>query len=212
MNYIVYSTTLLKFFLYADDTTVYTSDVTPSIAASVMNDGLCQVALCQVQICNLTLNIDKSSYMLFKRRQNSIIANNCAIKISGVEIERVRWLRFLGVEIDECLSWKQHVDATTKKYQNTCQLSIKTRDYLNRKSLKLIFDILIYPSLIYCNSVWGGATDDVMRELQLVLKRVVRAIHLPPIVSTLCLCLTTFAYLQWRILINICLAYLSTKL
>ena len=32
MNDIVYSTTLHNFFLYADDTTVFTSDVTPSTA------------------------------------------------------------------------------------------------------------------------------------------------------------------------------------
>ena len=55
------------------------------------------------------------------------------------------------------------------------QIIYQTREYLNKKSLKLIFHTLIYPSLIYCNSVWGGATDVVMRELQLVLKRVVRA-------------------------------------
>ena len=170
MNDIIYSTTLLKFFLYADDTTVEN----PSIAAGIMNDGLCQVAR-WLSANNLTLNIDKTSYIVFKRRQNYITANNyCAIKVSGVEIERVRWLRFLGVEIDECLSWKQHVGAVTKKIAKYVPIIYQTRDYLNKKSLKLIFHTLIYPSLIYCKSVWGGATDVVMRELQL-LKRVVRA-------------------------------------
>ena len=132
MNDIVYSTTLHNFFLYADDTTVFTSDVTPSTAASVMNDGLCQVAL-WLSANNLTLNIDKSSYIVFKRRQNSIIVNKCAIEISGVEIKRVRWLRFLGVEIDECLSWKQHVDAVTKKIAKYVPIIYQTRDYLNKK-------------------------------------------------------------------------------
>ena len=88
MNDIIYSTALLKFFLYADDTTVFTSDETPSIAASVMNDGLCQVVR-WLSGNNLTLNIDKTSYIVFKQKQNYIIANNCVIKISGVEIERV---------------------------------------------------------------------------------------------------------------------------
>ena len=163
MNDIIYSTTLLKFFLYADDTTVFTSDENPSIVAGVMNDGLCQVVR-WLSANNLTLNIDKTSYIVFKRRQNYIIANNCVIKISGVEIERVRWLRFLGVEIDECLSWKQHVGTVTKKIAKYVPIIYQTRDYLNKKSLKLIFHTLIYPSLIYCNSVWGGATDVVMRE------------------------------------------------
>ena len=79
MNEIIYSTTLLKLFLCADDTTVFTSDENPSIAASVMNDGLFQVAR-RLSANNLTLNIDKTSYIVFKRRQNSIIANNCVTR------------------------------------------------------------------------------------------------------------------------------------
>ena len=64
------------------------SDENPSIEVGVMNDGLCQVAW-WLSANNLTLNIDKTTHIVFKRRQNSIIANNCVIKISCVEIERV---------------------------------------------------------------------------------------------------------------------------
>ena len=57
----------------------------------------------------LTLNVGKSSYLLFQGNKHSIA--HFQIVINGIEIPRVRHAKFLGTWIDDRLNWEMH---TTK--------------------------------------------------------------------------------------------------
>ena len=50
------------------------------------------------------------------------------------------------------------------------------RNSLDTKSLLLIYYSLIYPSLIYCMTVWSGASKESLQQLVIVQKRAVRTI------------------------------------
>ena len=55
----------------------------------------------------LTLNINKSSYLLFKACKSSDIGFN--LSLSSFEIPRVSHVKFLGTWLDDKLSWDTHV-------------------------------------------------------------------------------------------------------
>ena len=53
-----------------------------------------------------SLNISKTNYILFGRRR--CIADNVSITMGKSPISRVKVTKFLGVNIDEILTWKDH--------------------------------------------------------------------------------------------------------
>ena len=61
-----------------------------------------------LQMSKLSLNTQKTKLMIFHRIQNHMKELN--IVIHGTKIDQVESLNFLGLSIDETLSWAQHVE------------------------------------------------------------------------------------------------------
>ena len=61
----------------------------------------------------LSLNTHKSKLMVFHGKQNHIKELNTVI--NGTKIDRVESFNYLGLTIDETLSWAPHVDIVKKK-------------------------------------------------------------------------------------------------
>ena len=106
---------VLKFILFADDTNSFCSGsdiVQLSIIVSNELDKLNE----WFAVNKLSLNLSKTNFMLFtncRREQNvSISVNNCKIGM-------VYKTKFLGVEIDSKLNWKDHVGMVTSKLSKT---------------------------------------------------------------------------------------------
>ena len=72
-------------------------------------------------INKLSLNVLKTSYMLF--RNNTAI--DTELSINGVCLERVRVAKFLGVLIDEHLNWKPHIARVQSKLSKTTAILYK---------------------------------------------------------------------------------------
>ena len=58
------------------------------------------------------LNIDKSSMMIFDKNNNSV---DMEITVGGTVIPRVHATKFLGVWLDDKLSWSTHVTMVKKQ-------------------------------------------------------------------------------------------------
>ena len=58
-----------------------------------------------------------------------------SIMISGDKIEQVKYTKFLGVYIDEELSWKYHINQVTMKISKLTGIIAKARHYLPLKTL-----------------------------------------------------------------------------
>ena len=62
-----------------------------------------------------SLNINKTKSMVFHRCQKDISQLTPTLQINSMEIEKVSDFNFLGVILDECLTWKPHIDKLTSK-------------------------------------------------------------------------------------------------
>ena len=58
----------------------------------------------------LTLNIDKTCYMIFLPSSKQVIPSNFILAINNRVLNRVTFTKFLGVLIDDKLVWKNHID------------------------------------------------------------------------------------------------------
>ena len=99
--------------------------------------------------------------MIFNPRPSKI-PKTIDIKINGNSLEVVNKSKFLGVIIDNCLSWKQHALYISKKIAKTIGILSIARKALNQKTLIQLYFSFIYPYLHYCNLSWGNANDNIL--------------------------------------------------
>ena len=99
------------------------------------------------------------------------------ICIANSSIERVLSFKFLGVLLEPDLKFKKHVTGIARKTSKFVPLIYRTRDILNRTMLLHLYSGLIYPNLIYCITVWGSSNDNIIKPLQVIQNKVIRAIY-----------------------------------
>ena len=108
--------------------------------------------------------------MLFKPRQTRQNIN-LQVYINEQEIEQVKETIFLGVFLDENLSWKAHISHVVAN-----KIISRSSFFLSKISLKSLYYSMIYPYLYYCNIVWGSTYKTNLHRLVILQKRVVRII------------------------------------
>ena len=125
----------------------------------------------------LHINMSKCCYMHFrpkKRLPRDDDVSNRTLQIMGVPIKHVKSTRFLGVIIDENLSWQPHIDNLTQKLN--CQVGILNRikDYVPQRFHRDLYYTLFESHLSYCISVWGGVAPVKLNPLFVAQKRCIR--------------------------------------
>ena len=91
-------------------------------------------------------------------------------------IERVRSFKFLGVLIDEKLTWNDHINYIRGKISRLLGVLRCARQYHNRETLILLYYAFIYPYLSYCVDVWGCCTGGLFNSVFKLRKRAIRLI------------------------------------
>ena len=81
----------------------------------------------------LSINVKKTKLMIFRPRQKTLPINRQIIIENNV-LERVDNPRFLGVYIDQHLTWKSHVNFIAATISKSVRLLYKAKYYLPSKS------------------------------------------------------------------------------
>ena len=126
-------------------------------------------------IPELSINASKTKIVLFKGKNKSQ-NQQISLRINNNIIKQVSSVRFLGLIIDEGLTWKEHIDSVSKNIIKSSGLIAKLRHYANKNSLKLIYYALVYPYLTYGNLVWGNTYPTRLKKLFNIQKKIVRLI------------------------------------
>ena len=71
-----------------------------------------------------------------------------------IKIKRENSLKFLGVMINENLTWKTHIELVENKISKSAGILFKASRYLNSKSLQSIYFALAHPYINYANISW----------------------------------------------------------
>ena len=76
-------------------------------------------------------------------------------------------LKYLGVFLDNKLSWKLHVQKVKTQLSRACGILSKLKHYYNIPSpvLKVVYNLLIHPYLNYSVLNWGRASNATIQPL-----------------------------------------------
>ena len=114
--------------------------------------------------------------MVFGRKKEGI-EHTVNILIDNVKIEVVNQTKFLGVILDNGLTWKQHLLHISKKISKSVGILSRARKFLNKKTLLQLYYSFLYPYLTYCNIIWGNAPDYILWPIFRSQKRAIRIIN-----------------------------------
>ena len=159
--------------LYADDTCIYISGSDINALFDVLNIELASL-LEWLNANRLTLNVDKTFYMLFHRERIKI--DNLKLTIGQGTLKQTSQCKYLGLVIDNKLNWAAYIAHVKIKISKCVGILIKARPCLSRKCLLDLYHSFAYPYLIYCVDIWGHAGDRLLHPLFLVQKKIVRII------------------------------------
>ena len=173
INDIVYSSTLARFILFADDTNIFVLDKCPTEVYKKANIILQSVEN-YMKGNKLHINVKKCSYMHFKPKGKFTESENACIKLSGVVITQVKQVKFLGVIIDDQLTWKPHIDYLASKLKSCIGVLNRIKDYIPTSQHKILYHTLFESHLSYGITVWGGASQKQIDSLFILQKRCIR--------------------------------------
>ena len=111
--------------------------------------------------------------MFFKNPKITTVSNRpFNLEINGEKVECVSEFNFLGVMLDDFLSWKPHIKMVTSKISRTLGVIKRVRKILPFSALKTLYNSLIVPHINYGLKLWGPYSKPV----ELIQKRAIRVI------------------------------------
>ena len=78
------------------------------------------------------------------------------ISLDNIALEQVTNIKFLGVNVDNKLTWKDHINNITKTISRNIGVINKLKCYLPSSTLLMLYSTLVLPYLNYGILVWGN--------------------------------------------------------
>ena len=169
--------TNLKVLNFADDTLLYMCFDQTEGVEDIINQELEKINKWLLGN-QLKVNTSKTKFMLFHPR-SKIWGNLSTMKLKigqSEYLEKVEQYKYLGLIIDSQLTWAPHIKHLTSKLAKTIGVLFRTRHYLNRQSLFIIFNSLFLSHLRYGIICWGRCNKTTMKPLMTLMNRAIRCI------------------------------------
>ena len=128
-------------------------------------------------INKLSINLRKTKYMLFKNRNRQLDSFENDLKINNIKLDQVSEFRYLGVILDDNLTWSSHMNYTANKISKTVGILHRLKYCLPQNVLLTIYNSLINPYLHYCILAWGNSNTDRLLKLQKKAVRIISHAH-----------------------------------
>ena len=125
-----------------------------------------------LNINKLSLNINKTKFMVFHSYQKEVLHLTPCLKIADTVIENVNEFNFLGVHLDSHMTWKSHTDKLALKLSKYTGILNKLKHYLPSYIVRTLYFTLIHSHLNYAILTWGYKCNR-LKKLQKRLIRVV---------------------------------------
>ena len=169
-DFLVFDDIVGRLILYADDTTVCLSAASAD-DLKMKADHLLNTFSTWCSKNKLLVNPSKTHYMVYFKRRS---IPDFQLTLNGQKIERLRTCSFLGLIIDEQMTWGFHIDHVIAKLNSTFFAITNLKNLLTISQLLTVYYALGYSHLRYMILYWGQTTE--LQRVFVVQKRIIRKI------------------------------------
>ena len=171
-----------KLIVYADDTTVLVSGRNMTETIQHCNDILDRFYN-YFTLNKLSINPLKTKYMIYKpnyrsfKKQKLVQDTTCTkVTMDGETLKQVKLIKFLGIIINDKLTWDDHKQHVHSKISKNLGILYKCRDYMNSDDCIKMYKSFIQPYFLYAIEIWGHtirSEHDILNKLQSKVLRII---------------------------------------
>jgi hypothetical protein len=147
-----------KVVLYADDTSVLVTSSNKTDFNKAINEAVRDVNR-WFKDNLLSLNLNKTQYLNFGTKNSH--SSNIEIIYEHKQIPNSSITKFLGLNLDDTLTWKNHIDLVISKLCSACFAIRSVKPILSQNVLRMICFSQVHSILNYGIIFWGNSPDSV---------------------------------------------------
>ena len=157
-----------KMTMFADDMAFYCSETSAADLQGKLNYDLQSISS-WLQEHKLTLNINKSEFMIIGSRVKLKNFQDVQLVLEQDSLENVTEFKYLGIIINQHLTWHDHVEMLHSKVAQRLGVLKRVRHLLPVYARKLYVMTMIVPLLDYASVVWSDKNNKtLMNSLQIL--------------------------------------------
>ena len=121
----------------------------------------------------------KTEFMTFGTRQRITRqkCNETDISLNGQPIKHTNTFKYLGVILDDTLSFNDHVDYVRMKVSKILGMFSRIRPSLTLEAANRLYKAMVLPVLDYCGAVWHECGQGNSDEIERRQKRAARIVY-----------------------------------
>ena len=191
INDINFACNLSTPFLFADDGALFFEDC---CRISLINMKIELLTIIKWLCVNkLSFNASKTEFMIFDN-QDQIDKLSVNILDTIITIDECKVTKYLGLMLDNKLTFKHHIDHIKKKIAKRIGAMYRSSKLLPVKYRKMFANALMLPQFDYLDTIYCRASKTKLAELDLLYKKVAKiALGVPQIESSL----TVYKDMKW---------------
>lgn len=137
---------------------------------------------------NLKLNYSKTNFMAFSWLRSSIpnmgnivchIKSGCLGDCGCPSIKQVEKTRYLGVIVDQCLSWDEHIKELAAKLRKLIPIC-RGVNFMNVEVKRQVYYAMVQSLLNYASPIWGTAYKTKIQTILVTQKTLIKILLKKP--------------------------------
>jgi len=173
LNDLLLSYQITEICNFADDNTLYECNSSIEKVKFNLEKGL-HFILCWFKNNSMVANPDKFQLMFLGREA---LNKTIEMKIENTTIKSIDQVRLLGVEIDNKLSFKNHITNICNSANNRLRALYRIRGVIDTEQCKFLANAFILSNFQYCNTIWMFCNNKENNKICNIHKRTLRCIY-----------------------------------
>ena len=159
---------------FADDTNLLFSNKSPDVIRKTMNNEL-ELLFDWLCANRLSLNVAKTEFIIFRPPKMNL-DKRVVLTLNHKKIFESRKIKYLGLLMDDRLTWKFHINELCKKLNRSVGMLYKIRHLCPKSVLRSLYFSIFNSHLVYGLPVWGNTDKIYTEKLNMLQKKAIRAI------------------------------------
>ena len=161
--------------LFADDTAIFDHD--SSLTRLLKRAEQKMKSLHSWFMANkLSLSLSKSNFVLFHGKNKKIDQPIDKITFDTHSIPRVNSAKYIGLTLDETLSFDKHVNNVLKSLHIYFGIFYNVRNFINSHIIRSLYYCCIYSRIKYGLEIYGSCSKSLIQKLQVIQNKLLRVI------------------------------------
>ena len=159
---------------FADDTNILYCNKSLKKIIKYINYDLSQIVQ-WLRANRISLNTNKTELIIF-RPKNKSITKQLNFRISGQKINEVKKTKYLGIYLDEHLTWNIRLNQIKTKLSRSFGFLAKLRYHVKTELLRTVYFAIFDSVLRYAVQVWGQHRNQAIKEIEKLQEKAIRIV------------------------------------